>query len=69
MCWPDQKLAVEVEGGVWTQGRHNRGKGFMADMDKYNQAALMGWRILRFSGDHISKGTALATIESALCSK
>src|SRR4051812_46647081 len=27
-----QKVAVEVEGGVWTRGRHTRGKGFLEDM-------------------------------------
>ena len=66
-CWQDQKLAVEVEGGAWIQGRHTRGKGFIADMDKYNQATLMGWRVLRFSGEHIQSGAAIDTIESALC--
>lgn len=46
-AWPDQRIALEVEGGVWTQGRHTRGKGFLGDMDKYNEAAVDGWRILR----------------------
>ena len=69
MCWPDNMLAVEIEGGAWTQGRHTRGKGFIADMEKYNKATLMGWRLLRFSGEHIQNGTALAAIEAALCSR
>lgn len=46
-CWPDQKVALEVEGGVWTGGRHTRGKGFLGDMEKYNTATQLGWRILR----------------------
>lgn len=46
---PSKKIAVEIEGGVWTNGRHTRGRGYVGDMEKYNSAALLGWRILRFT--------------------
>lgn len=46
-AWPRQKVALEVEGGVWTAGRHTRGSGFLRDMEKYNAAAVRGWRVLR----------------------
>lgn len=52
-AWPDRKLALEVEGGVWTEGRHTRGKGFIADMEKYNAAALLGWSVLRVVPDNL----------------
>jgi hypothetical protein len=45
--WVDAKVALEVEGGAWIRGRHTRGKGFVADMDKYNAAVVQGWRVLR----------------------
>lgn len=45
---PDEKIAVECEGGVWTGGRHTRGSGFVKDTEKYNQAAILGWRVLRY---------------------
>lgn len=61
-AWPQIKLAVEIEGGVWTGGRHTRGAGFTADMDKYNAATLMGWRVLRFGGDAIKNGQAVNTV-------
>lgn len=66
MAYPSRKLAIEVEGGTWINGRHNRGSGSIKDMDKYNAAALDGWRVLRFSGNHIKSGDALMTIEKAV---
>jgi len=47
-AWTDVKLAVEIEGGAWANGRHTRGKGFIADMEKYNALAEYGWRLLRY---------------------
>jgi len=46
-AWPSAKVALEIEGGVWTGGRHVQPKGFLKDMDKYNAAALQGWCLLR----------------------
>ena len=45
-AWPLHKFALEVEGGIWTQGRHTRGSGAVADLEKYSEAALAGWRLL-----------------------
>jgi len=47
-AWPDHRVAIEIEGGVWTAGRHTRGQGFLADIEKYNAAAELGWRLLRY---------------------
>ena len=46
-AWPEAKVALEVEGGVWTQGRHTRGSGFLKDVEKYNEAVRRGWRVFR----------------------
>ena len=46
-AWIPEKIALEVEGGAWTQGRHFRGAGVLTDMEKYNTAASRGWRLLR----------------------
>ena len=40
-------ICIEIEGGVWTNGRHTRGKGFVNDMEKYNTATVMGWKVIR----------------------
>lgn len=47
-AWPDVKLAVETEGGIWRGGRHTRGPGFSRDMVKYNLLTELGWRLLRY---------------------
>ena len=65
-AWPGLMLAVEVEGGQWVNGRHQRGQGFEDDCVKYNAAALAGWRVLRFTGDMVKDGRALATVLEAL---
>ena len=46
LCWPDKKLAVEVDGGIWVAGGHNRGAQIKKDWEKRNTATTMGWRIL-----------------------
>lgn len=65
-AFPDQKIAIECEGGIWTNGRHTRGSGFQKDLEKYNEAALAGWVLLRFTGAMIKSGEALQKIEQAL---
>ena len=44
-CWPDHLLVVEAQGGVWTHGRHSRGKGQTNDYIKHNLATIKGYRI------------------------
>jgi hypothetical protein len=57
-AWPERMVALEVEGGVWTGGRHTRGAGFLKDLEKYNRAAVLGWRLLRVTPDKlVSFGT------------
>jgi len=52
---PSQKIAIEIEGGLWVTGRHNRPLGMEHDMEKYNLAVLEGWRILRYPPDILRK--------------
>ncbi|PRY10305.1 hypothetical protein CLV24_11433 [Pontibacter ummariensis] len=63
---PQSRVAIEVEGGVWTQGRHTRGKGYIGDMEKYNSAQTMGIKVLRFTPDQLLKPKALKVIRQAL---
>lgn len=54
-AFPMHNLAIEVEGGIWTGGRHTRGKGFEADCEKYLEAALLGWTVLRLTAKQINE--------------
>ncbi len=47
-AFPFLKIAVEVEGNAW----HVKGGGKHmqdADLEKYNIATMLGWRVFRFS--------------------
>ena len=68
-AWPDQMIAAECEGGIWTGGRHTRGAGVLGDMEKYNQAALLGWAVFRFDGGSVEDGSAVAFMVAILKSK
>jgi very-short-patch-repair endonuclease len=46
---PEQKIAVEFEGGIFSGGRHTRGKGYANDAKKYNLATMHGWKLLRYT--------------------
>ncbi len=65
-AWKEQKVALEVEGGAWRGGRHTRGKGFTGDMEKYNRAVKLGWRVLRFTPDQLRNGEAFSELVEIL---
>lgn len=57
-----EKLAIEVEGGIWVNGAHNRGRHFESDATKYNEAALAGWRVIRVTPAMVRDGRAVAWV-------
>lgn len=57
------KILVEVEGGIWSKGRHTRGSGYIGDMEKYNAAAILGFQVLRFSTQQVKSGLAIQQLE------
>lgn len=65
-AFPSERVAVEVEGGIWTSGRHTRGSGFLADVEKYNALALAGFLLLRVTPDMLNRGEAAPMVEEAL---
>ncbi len=66
LAFPGLMLAVEIDGGAFTEGRHTRGVGFVKDMEKSNALTLAGWRLLRFTPEQVRKGEALEVVLKAL---
>ena len=64
--FPDSKLAVEIEGGTYQIGRHQRAGGFAADCVKYNSAAIMGIVVLSYTTEMIESGAAINDVLAAL---
>ena len=58
-----KKVLVEVEGGIWSNGRHTRGKGYLGDLEKYNTATMMGYQVIRFSTEQVKSDKAIEKIE------
>ncbi len=65
----EQKIALEVEGAIWTGGRHTRGKGFANDMIKYNAAGAMGWIVLRCQPSDLLRTETIETIRQAIATR
>ena len=63
---PAYKIALEVEGGVWTQGRHTRPQGFLGDIEKYNTATLMGWRVFRTTPTELYRTATINLLKQAI---
>jgi hypothetical protein len=74
-CWPAFMVAVELEGLVMRQlydaprpganrvlvsyGRHTTITGFCEDSEKYGNAAILGWTVMRFAQPQVRDKTAV----------
>ncbi len=65
-AWPARLLALEVEGGIWTSGRHTSAVGWLADAEKYNRATILGWRVLRVATNQVHSGDAVQWVREAM---
>lgn len=50
-AWVSRLIALEIQGGTFSRGRHSRGKGQAEDAAKNNAAVMMGWRMLYATTD------------------
>ncbi len=64
-AWEEQKLALEIHGGIHSGGRHTRGRGFVEDRTKMNEATLLGWTVLEVTPEHIKSGQLRAWLLAA----
>ncbi len=63
----ESRTLIELEGGVWVGGRHNRAAGFVADAEKYLEAALGGWRVVRLVGSQLTLETVGRVATAVRC--
>ena len=64
-AYPAERLLIEVEGGTHSGGRHVRGEGYETDCEKYNEAVILGFRVLRFTTNMVSSRKAVKDIQKA----
>lgn len=68
-AWPEYRIAVEIEGGIWVKGRHNSPQGFLKDIEKYNMATCLGWQVYRFDSGRVQDGSAIIFFRDAFKSR
>lgn len=65
-AWPAWLLLCEMEGGVFTRQAHGSITGLLRDIEKYNLAATLGYRVIRCVPKDLTSDAFLATIRAAL---
>lgn len=50
------RTAVEIQGGIWTRGKHGRGSGIVKDYEKLNHAQADGWTVLQLTPAQVRAG-------------
>ena len=65
----EDRIALEVEGGIFSGGRHTRGSGFVGDMVKYNAAGAMGWIVLRCQPNELLRTATIEMIRQAIATR
>ena len=66
LAFVDEKVAIEVQGGVFSGGRHTRGKGFSDERSKSAQAQILGWKYIEVTPAMIRSGEAVDLVKRAL---
>ncbi|MDX1413598.1 MAG: hypothetical protein R3293_05360 [Candidatus Promineifilaceae bacterium] len=72
VSWKRELVACEIEGGIWMKTKHGYSKGhahpvrFEKDLEKYNEAALYGWTVIRVTPGMVRDGRAIEWLERAL---
>ena len=59
-------LLVEIDGGTWSLGRHNRPSSIAKEYEKGAAAAILGYRVIHCTTEQVNDGTCLSWIRQAL---
>jgi hypothetical protein len=65
-AWPDHRIAIESQGGLFTGGRHVRGAALLREHEKLNAAAAAGWRIIFRTPGNLYTPETIDLLRSAL---
>jgi hypothetical protein len=65
-AWIDAKVALEVQGSIWTRGAHGRGTGILRDHEKFSLGAALGWRLLLCTPKELCSANTFTLIKRAL---
>ncbi len=68
-AFPSIRVAIEIDGGIWINGRHTRPSGFLGDMEKFNAAATLGWVVLKFTPQEQYSHKTLELITQTIANK
>ena len=61
---PQAMIAIELNGGVWSGGRHVRGAGYLRDREKINAAQSMGWRVFELGTGQVTAANLEMVIDA-----
>jgi hypothetical protein len=65
-AWGESKVALEIQGGIFTSGRHVRGAAMLKEYEKLNTAASLGWRVLFVTPKQLSEPATYELIKVAV---
>lgn len=65
-AWVEDKIAIEIQGGLFVQGRHNQGASLVKEYEKLNEAQVMGWRVFLVTPQQVNNGLAFELVKRAL---
>ena len=63
IAFPAVRVAIEIDGGLWSYGRHNRAASMLADMEKGNAYSARGWLVFHTPWEWIDGGKRDRTYE------
>lgn len=66
VAFVEHRVAVEIDGGIWIGGGHNRGAQIKKTWEKENEAQIMGWKILKCEPEDLCLVSTTDMIKRAL---
>lgn len=70
-AWPEYRLLVEVQGGVWRRGggAHSHPVNIERDIERQQCATLLGWFVFPVTTDDVKSGKAIDQVVRALAAR